>query len=198
MAYSKFTYKKIRIELGINSKLKPLFPNLVAVLPSKNLLDTLDFNKRYALFSEKSRSEGIIFPILTEICRKNIEKLSLYSGAILNGDDSKELNGECDFILSKGEQDFDLQAPLFCMMVRKNIKDTIPINIAQMESARLYNGREGKAFPFIYGCVTTATEWQFLKLENSVCYMDTERYYLDKPENILGVLQTIIDFFEDL
>lgn len=42
-----------------------------------------------------------------------------------------------------------------------------------------------------------STEWQFLKLENNICYLDEERYFLDKPENILGVLQAIIDIFEE-
>lgn len=200
MTYSKFTYKSIRADLGIQNKREILFPDVIPIPPSDWLVTTLKMSNEYALFSEKARSEAIVFPILLDICQKNTQKLSLYSGAILNGDDTKGLNGECDFILSKGEQDFDLQAPLFCMIEAEDndIEKNIPQCIAQMEGARLYNERESKSFPFIYGCVTTATEWQFLKLQNSICYVDKTRYYLDKPENILGVLQTIIDFFDDL
>lgn len=51
------------------------------------------------------------------------------------------------------------------------------------------------SFPCIYGCVTTGTEWQFLKLENRTCFVDTERYYIDKLENILGALQAVVDFY---
>ncbi len=200
MPYSKFTYKSVRSELGIQNKREALFPDIISIPPSDWLITTLKMSHEYALFSEKSRSEAIVFPILAEICSKNTHKTSLYSGAILNGDDTKGLNGECDFILSKGEQDFELDAPLFCMIEAEDndIEKNIPQCIAQMEGARLYNEREGKAFPFIYGCVTTATEWQFLKLENKTCFIDKTRYYLDKPENILGVLQAIIDIFEDL
>ncbi len=200
MPYSKFTYKSVRSELGISNKQIALFPNFSPVQPSEMLLSFLKRNRKYALYSEKARSEGIVFPFLAEICQNNGQKISLYSGAILNGDDSKGLNGECDFILSKGEQDFELEAPLFCMIEAEDndIEKNIPQCIAQMQGAYIYNEREGKTFPFMYGCVTTGMEWQFLKLENNICYLDEERYFLDKPENILGVLQAIIDIFEEL
>lgn len=200
MAYSKFNYQKIRVELGIETEFSPLFSSFSPIPPTNWLDTTLNDTKFYALFSEKARSEGIVFPILIETCKRNAKKISLYSGAILSGDEEKGLNGECDFILSKGKQSFELRSPLFCMIEAEDndIEKNIPQCIAQMEGARLYNEREGVIFPCIYGCVTTGLEWQFLKLENKICYMDTERYFLDKPENILGVLQTIIDFFEDL
>lgn len=197
MAYSKFTYKSVRSELGINDERERLFPNLMPIFPSKWLAETLSVGTDFALFSEKARSEAIVFPILAEICRKNDKVISLYSGAILNADDTKGLNGECDFILSKGKQSFDIRTPLFCMIEAEDndIEKNIPQCIAQMEGARLYNEREGHSFPCIYGCVTTGTEWQFLKLENRTCFVDTERYYIDKLENILGALQAVVDFY---
>lgn len=198
MPYSKFTYQRVRNELGIHNERVYLFPYLVPVASSQWLKDALEIGSDFALFSEKARSEGIVFPILAEICKKNSKKVSLYSGAILNADEEKGLNGECDFILSKGKQDFELGSPLFCMIEAEDndIEKNIPQCIAQMEGARLYNEREGHIFPCIYGCVTTGTEWQFLKLESKTCFIDRNRYYIDKLENILGALQAIVDFYE--
>lgn len=53
-------------------------------------------------------------------------------------------------------------------------------------------------FPYLVpvACVTTGTEWQFLKLESKTCFIDRNRYYIDKLENILGALQAIVDFYE--
>lgn len=198
MAYSQFNYKKVRSELGIHNKGQALFTDVLPLFPSAWLKETIEMSWQVALFSEKSRSEGIVFPILLEIRKQNIGKISLYSGPILNADDSKGLNGECDFILGKGEQDYALDVPLFCMIEAEDndIEKNIPQCIAQMEGARTYNRNEGKPTEVIYGCVTTGTEWQFLKLDGTTCFVDTQRYYIDKLENILGVLQSIVNFYD--
>jgi hypothetical protein len=195
MSYSKFTYKRIRQELNIREEYGFLFDTIVKVVPSEILLKNLEGIEIIALFSEKSRSEGIVFPILVELLRHNNFAFSLYSGAVLNGDDTKGLNGECDFILSAGKQSLAIDTPLFCMIVAEDndIEKNIPQCIAQMEGARLYNQNEGKNLQVIYGCVTTGTEWQFLKLENQICFIDKKRYYINDLPSLLGVLQTIVD-----
>jgi hypothetical protein len=119
----------------------------------------------------------------------------LYSGAILNADEKRSLNGECDFILSNGVQDFEIQVPLFCVIEAEDndIEKNIPQCIAQMEGARIYNENEGSPTPVMYGCVTTGTEWQFLKLVGKTCIVDAKRYYINDLPALLGVLQAIID-----
>ena len=197
MAYSQFNYKKVRTELGISNKAAALFGEIVPIEPSSWLKESIAMAWGVALFSEKARSEGIVFPILLEMRKRNAESISFYSGAILNADESKGLNGECDFILGKGEQDFALEVPLFCMIEAEDndIEKNIPQCIAQMEGARTYNKNEGKITDTIFGCVTTGTEWQFLKLSGNICYLDNQRYYIDKVENILGALQAVINFY---
>ncbi len=197
MGYSNFTYKKVRNELGIRNKQAQLFPEKKLIEPSQFLLDALERSKLFALFSEKSRSESIVAPIITEIYQKNKDAFAYYSGAVVNGDSSRELTGECDFVLSLGEQDYELDTPLFCLIEAKDhdIEQSIPQCIAQMEGARLYNEKEGKNIGIIHGCVTIGTEWQFLRLENEVCYVDIDRYYLEKLDKILGALQAMIDFY---
>jgi hypothetical protein len=195
MSYSKFTYKRIRQELNIKEEYGFLFDSIVKVEPNAWFVDFLNDTRIIALFSEKSRSEGIVFPILVELSRHNNFAFSLYSGAVLNADDTKGLNGECDFILSSGKQSLAIDTPLFCMIEAEDndIEKNIPQCIAQMEGARLYNQNEGKNLHVIYGCVTTGTEWQFLKLENQLCFIDEKRYYINDLPSLLGVLQTIVD-----
>jgi hypothetical protein len=196
MPYSKFNYKTIRSELGIYNKEVVFFSTINHVDPSEWLKQTMQFaSSMVALFSEKSRSEAIVYPILFEIKQNNQTRLSVYSGAVLNADDNKGLNGECDFILSAGEQDFYVDTPLFCMIEAEDndIEKNIPQCIAQMEGARIYNEKEGKNLPVIYGCVTTGTEWQFLKLENKTCWIDKKRFYINDLPLLLGMLQTIVD-----
>lgn len=199
MGYSQFNYKKVRNELGIENIRTNLFEKIKQLEPSDWLQKTLLYAEGAALFSEKSRSEGIVFPVLVELSQHNNNKdrFSIYSGAILNADEAQGLNGECDFILSSGKQDFEINTPLFCMIEAEDndIEKNIPQCTAQMEGARIYNQNEGKNVQIIYGCVTTGTEWQFLKLENKTCWVDKNRYYINDLGSLLGVLQAIIDFY---
>jgi hypothetical protein len=196
MPYSKFDYPKIRKELAIHNDTALLFNNIKPMQASDWLQQTMLMAKDVvALFSEKSRSEAIVYPILSEIRVLNQKNLSLYSGAVLNADESKGLNGECDFILSAGKQDFYVDTPLFCMIEAEDndIEKNIPQCIAQMEGARIYNETEGKKLEIIYGCVTTGTEWQFLKLANKTCWIDSQRFYINDLPLLLGMLQAIVD-----
>jgi hypothetical protein len=67
---------------------------------------------------------------------------------------------------------------------------------AQMLGARVYNQKHKNPIETIYGCVTTGTEWQFLLLENNIFWVDTNRYYLNNLPQLLGILQTIVDFYK--
>ncbi len=194
MAYSHFTYEKIKNDLGIILHNTHLFPQLLPIIPSKSLLETLESMEELAFFSEKSRSEAIIFPILVEVWKKNNKNFGIYSGSDLTADNEKGLSGECDFIFGKGEQGLALDSPLFCMIEAKDqdIKKAIPQCIAQMEGARLYNVQHKKNMPIIWGCVTTGEIWLFLKLENGVAYIDIKRYALAKLEEVMGILQYIV------
>ena len=198
MAYSGFNYEKLKNELGIVDVPRLLFENPPEIEPAQWLTDLLQIGKPFAYFSEKSRSEAIVFPILLFLNQHNHQSFSIYSGAELSADEEKGLSGECDFILGAGVQRLHLDTPLFCVVEAKDesIKNAIPQCIAQMEGARIYNEKRQKPQPVIYGCATTGVEWQFLKLENNTAYIDTERYYLAKLPELLGRLQAILDFYK--
>lgn len=64
---------------------------------------------------------------------------------------------------------------------------------AQLYGAKLFNEKEGKNFPFLYGCASTGTDWQFMRFENDIFYIDT-KIYTDLKE-ILGVWHHIINLY---
>lgn len=47
----------------------------------------------------------------------------------------------------------------------------------------------------IYGCVTTGERWQFLKLFGQVVSIDSDRYYINEIERIIGCLQSILSLY---
>ena len=195
MAYSHFTYDKIRRELGIQDLPRRLFGDLKPVEPSPWLRETLAKAEMLAYFSEKSRSEAVIFPILLEIWEQNNRSFAVYSGADLDAEASKGLSGECDFILGKGHQKMELDAPLFCMVEAKDqdMKKAIPQCIAQMEGARIFNEVRNMPILAIWGCVTTGEVWLFMKLVQKVVYIDTHRYQSAQLHEVLGALQRVLE-----
>lgn len=60
-----------------------------------------------------------------------------------------------------------------------------------MLGAMLFNQQEGRPISTIFGCVTTGEAWQFLKLEDGIISVDSERYYIDAVGTLLHVWQCI-------
>lgn len=124
--------------------------------------------------------------------------MTLYSGDYLNVDAEKGLNGECDFIISKDIQSFEINYPIMQIVEAKNhnIQAGIPQCTAQMLGAKLYNQQNGVELDVIYGCVTAGDEWQFLKLENQTVFIDKRKYYLNQLGELVAIFQGIIDFYK--
>lgn len=196
MPYSQYTtLRGVKKQLGITVVNQPLFEGITPVQPSSWLVETLSKNlkQRVAFFSEKSRSEAIVFPVLVELKTRNEDRFTLYSGAILEADKEKGLNGECDFILGLSQQNIELEAPIFCIVEAKDndLELGLPQCIAQMFGARIYNEQDGTILPYIFGGVTTGESWLFLKLIDNIVYVDTRQYYVEKLDALLGVLEKI-------
>jgi hypothetical protein len=197
MPYSQFnTLKSLKKQLGLSVTNQQLFEKIDLIEPSAWLKEslTLAINHKTAFFSEKSRSEAIVFPILVSLQAMTNYQFALYSGANLDAEKEKGLNGECDYILGKGEQGSELECPIFCIVEAKDndIDIGVPQCIAQMFGATIYNQQENNNISLIYGCVTTGETWQFIKFENNTAYIDTNRFYLTQLPEILGVINYII------
>jgi hypothetical protein len=59
---------------------------------------------------------------------------------------------------------------------------------AEMVAIRLFNEREGTPVPAVFGCVTSGSNWRFLKLESARLSIDRPEYYLRDAAKILGIL----------
>jgi len=202
MAYSDFGLSEVREKLSLNLVNHRLFENSLPIQPSKWLTETLNLSLDFALKSgsEKARSEFIVAPILLEMERINDCKFAIYSGKNLDADKERGLTGECDFILSKGAISYTLETPIFALVEAKknDVESGLGQCIAQMYGAQLVNLKNHQQqIDTIYGCVTTGERWQFLKLVDQVVSIDSDRYYINEVEKIIGCLQAILSLYLD-
>ncbi len=190
MAYSNFTLREAKRKFGLTEQREPLFSDVRPVQPGTWLLETLDLTHDSALISEKERSEMLVVPVLIELRRLMNKTIALYSGAFLDVDASRGLNGECDFILARGAQNYTLDTPIFCLVEAKknDVEGAFGQCVAQMVGARLYNELDGKPTDELYGCVTTGLEWKFLHLSGTTITIDLDFYFINKLPQLLGTL----------
>jgi hypothetical protein len=199
MAYNKFrNIEQLATNFGIKTEQWAWLPkNIPIIQPSDLLAQQLIQAETETLRTEKAKSEYVIAPIISEIRRKNIDKISTYSGFELIADKLRGLTGFCDFILAAVPRSPHLSAPIFCLVEAK--KDDIDAGIAQcgaeMYAAQLYNERAGTPRPVIFGCVTNAFSWCFLKLDHHQLYIDPNYVPLTftEPQRVVAVLQWILD-----
>lgn len=198
MSYKKFTLELLKEKFGLENSQQNLFDNIVPIKGSVWLTETLTMGRKNPIRSEKAKSELIVTPILLELKNINNDYFTIYSGDTLEADKNLGLTGECDFILSKNTQSFTISYPIFALIEAKRNDFDLGIDqcAAQMYGAYLYNKKFNQAIPALYGCVTSADEWLFLKLENNTFYIDKEKYFIKEIEVILGILQFIVNQYK--
>ncbi len=198
MAYSDFTLNKLEQKFGLLQRRTDLFQKPTRkIKPSIRLKADLEDAKHFPLLNEKVKSELITTPILKELWRRNEGKFTFFSGFTFDVDTEQSLNGVCDYLLSTATNSIEIKAPVFCLVEAKNraIEEGLGQCAAEMYAARLYNKEFGLETNIIYGAVTNAFDWVFLKLENNTITIDTDRYFINDLSALLGVLQQIIDFY---
>ncbi|MEH2272910.1 MAG: hypothetical protein V7K68_31555 [Nostoc sp.] len=193
MAYSEFSLAKAKQDFSLSTLEKRNIFATVSELTASNLLvETLNYNLDIALGSnsEKARSELIIAPILVDLRRQLHEQVSLFSGVDFTVDNSKGLNGTCDFIITKSPEILILTAPVITVVEAKkeNINGGLGQCAAEMVAAQIFNEKGATEIKTIYGAVTTGSIWQFLKLEEQTLTIDLSEYYLKDVNKILGIL----------
>ncbi len=150
------------------------------------------------MHNEKSKSEWLIAPILTEVLLSHLHLISLYSGEEINVDATNDLAGACDFVFSLVPNSYQLHAPIFALTEAED--EDLDYGIvqcsAQMYAAQKLNEQENKILPFVYGCATTGGEWRFLKLENNILFVDRTSYFLPELPLILGNFHQITKEFD--
>jgi hypothetical protein len=172
-----------------------LFASCPDVVPSQLLRDVLERGAPVAaaIGTEKARSELIVAQILLELTFR-APHVSLFSGIDLTVDAAAGLSGICDFLLSRGEEQFMLTAPVVALVEAKrdDIHEGLGQCVAEMVAAQRWNQREENEIPAIYGAVTTGTVWTFLRLTGQTVTIDLHEYTLTQPEKLLGILLAMV------
>lgn len=197
MAYSDFTLADLEEKFGVKNLRRQLFVQIDPVAPSEKLRLDLAESEEMLLRSEKARSEWIVVPILKELRQRNHKFLTIYSGENLTADKEKGLVGECDFIIARDTQSYDISWPLFMLVEAKknDLEEGVRQCAAQMVGARVFNQKKGIELGKIYGCSTTGMDWHFLELSDQL-YVDNRTYYLVELQELLGIFQSIIDYYK--
>ena len=200
MSYSDFTaLQQLSKKFGIRGE-KSDFIEFETVASKKVsercVLDILE-SRRIPSSTEKAKSEMMITPILRELMRQTDWRFNIFSGFSFDVDAANGLNGVCDYLLSSDTTAAEIASPIFCVVEAKNrgIEEGIAQAGAELYAAQIFNESEGKPSPILYGCVTNAFDWLFLRLENKILYIDTKRYYIDDATlpKLLGILYFIVE-----
>lgn len=194
MPYSQFTtISKVKEAFGITTvEGGKFFPDVQPVRPSNTLLDYLAESVPLAIAAstEKFRSEAIIAPILIELRRILDRRISLFSGEEFNVDESVGLNGVCDFLISGSSEQIAVEAPVVVLLEAKkgDLRLGVGQCVAEMIAAQRFNQTACNEIKSIFGCITTGTQWRFLRLTEKIVEIDLEDYGLFPVEKIIGFL----------
>ena len=195
MSYSDFTLDALKQKFSLQFiEDINLFPKVSDYNIPKELQTLLPrfIPLALAIDTEKARSEFIVAPLLAEL-KISSQKISLFSGTEFNVNKALGLSGRCDFIISATKEQYSLNAPIIMMVEAKNdnIKSGIAQCGAEMVAAQQFNLEKENNITIIYGCVTTGSNWKFLKLVDKTFYIDTIEYYIDNTAKIMGILNQI-------
>jgi hypothetical protein len=140
-----------------------------------------------AIGTEKARSELIVAPILVALRKYFNNQISLFSGVEFNVDFTQGLNGVCDFIISRSQQQLFMQSPVVALVEAKNdhLKSGLAQCLGEAIAAQIFNQRQGNETETVYGAVTTGTAWQFISLQAQNVKIDLTEYPLqDSRQNL--------------
>ena len=198
ISYSYFSLKDIRqkFNLAIIEKLG-MFSNAPDSKITEHFKETLKDNIPLALAinTEKAKSELIISPVLIEVKKLFLNKISFFSGVEFNVDKEKGLNGFCDFMISLSSEQLFIESPVIALVEAKNdsIMSGLGQCVAEMVAAQIFNQQENNEINIIYGVITTGIFWKFIKLTDNKIYIDLKDYsILDNPQKIIGMFSSMM------
>ena len=200
MDYTNFSLYDLRSNFGIKDQVIKMFSSVAPIEMSGWLRDTLAITQQIPLSSEKAKSELIVMPILIELRKRNANFFTVYSGESLNVNSLLGLSGECDFIITKDTSSFVISAPIISVVEAKrdDLESGVVQCAAQMVGIQHFNEKYNYLVETIYGCATTADDWQFLKLTGNELLIDRDKYFISEIEKVLGVFQQIIDYYKEV
>lgn len=98
--------------------------------------------------------------------------------------------GYVDFLLSQSPDQLIIEAPVIMLVEAKkaDLNEGLGQCIAEMVAAQQFNQIAQNDIPVIYGCISSGTQWRFLKLEDKNLTIDLTDYPLMPVEELLGFL----------
>ena len=197
LAYSQVTFRDLQERFGIQPDNRAFLPQVDPLPLPAWLKHYFSINPLVAAVtkSEKAISELVIAPLLSAVKEQQNGRIGFFSGEPLSG---IELGGICDFIITTNPNAFFADPPIMVLVEakRQDLLGGIPQCMAEMLVARQVNEKAGLNLPAIYGCVTTGTEWQFLRLLGDQAIADPRILYYPDLELVLGVFNWIINQFK--
>ncbi len=196
MAYNNFTLDTVKNEFRLriaNERFCEFLPIANAGSEFLNVFsDQVELGE--AARTEKAKSELLVSPILVQARKLVNKRVQLFSGEEFNVDRERGLNGFCDFLFSRSDNPYTIDAPVLMMVEAKRgeIEFGLGQCVAEMFAAQTYNQSQEQDIPIIYGCVTSGRLWQFLKLEGNLVTIDSTSYSLMPVEKILGILKWVL------
>jgi hypothetical protein len=196
MAFGDFDLTTAVQKFGLSEdRTTDLFATVEPLEPSEFLRVWLNQFAPVALGvnSERARSEFIIAPMLAEASLRAGTTLTVMPGVAFDVDRQQGLTGFCDYLLTRSPEFYYVQDPILAVVEAK--KEDLIAGLgqcaAEMVAIRLFNEREGTSLPAVFGCVTSGSNWRFLKLAGNILSIDRSEYYLREPAKILGILVSI-------
>lgn len=201
MAYKKFKLTELETKFGIQNRLIDWLDlsTIVQIAPTPFLTTAIKKANLAPLSTEKALSERVISPIMTEIFELNIGTIQLFSGEIINADESKGLNGEIDFLFNFRPYSATPETPIFSITESKigMLNKAWAQAGAQMLGVSILNQQQNHPLEVVFGGVTDGNGWQFMKLENNIIHIHPTVVPLAHLPLILGVFQYFINFYKN-
>ena len=197
MAYTDFTLADLNRQFGVTNQIGPLFGPVSPVIPTAFLRESLARGQRLRLRNEKIKSEAIVYPVLTDVLDRQTGYFTLFSGENLPALRERGLTGECDFLITKDTLGYEPDMPIVSVVEakRNDFEAGVPQCAAQLVGANLFNSALGHPVAVLYGCVTTADQWLFLRLADNHLTIDNQKYALSNLETLLGIFDYILQAY---
>ena len=197
MPYSNFTLGTVKKAFQLEEiDVEELFSDSPPVEPSAYLTTGLErkLPLAAAIGTEKAKSELIVADILVELREHFERRISLFSGIDFNVERESDLVGVCDFLISLSPVQFHLEAPVIILVEAKDddLEGGLGQCVAEMVAAQRFNAEAGNDISHVYGATTTGVLWRFLKLEGQQLAIDLTVYHIERCNNILGVLVSMV------
>jgi hypothetical protein len=201
MAYRKFKLTELETKFGIQNRLIDWLDlsKIVHIQPSDFLVMAMKKANIAPLSTEKALSERVISPIMNEIFELNIGTIQLFSGEIINADESQGLNGEIDFLFNFRPYSATPETPIFSITESKigMLNKAWAQAAAQMLGVSILNQNQNHPLEIFFGGVTDGNSWQFMKLENKIIHIHPTAVPLAHLPLILGIFQYFIDVYKN-